>query len=1100
MEKQSNGSPAVAETTRYSAVGVKISCGVSNPSTPESTRTPRSHARNESPLVTFTRTVLRASKKKIRPIIRRVVPECTVSPAQFEESYDDEDDPNATRFENGFKSSYWETAPMEVIDLASKYNYTIVEDNSIQKEAIELKRIIRESLNKKLKIKAGYAQIQRLTHDKRQQDFLRKEFRELSEQIADMQEDLQTLDVYDTGAFDEDKDALSSSASASASLPAAATEGASTSTGETGEQPSSSETPAEDGEEKPAEENPRLVALKKELEKEMKVKRGLENYLRNAGPRQPCRNESQSLLDDSKAKIAMLRMQIDRISQEQLSADVNKTSLELLIEDLLYRFHKERALMDGARNMLRTLRAQKKADPKSLNDASQNYVQSAEKTDLIRMALLKYCALLPSEPGRCDELREEVGESTIPSPPQTRYLERFSPPASAINSKESHTGSLPRNMFGRRHSVMPPTLAISGRLEIHINGCMGVVSQVVDRALRTEALGVSASSGLFNSDSSSKSKNRPSTKSGQSDEVFVVIRVDSKIIGQTEIHPLGQQCWDQTFECDLDRSRELEFEIFYHDDRSMCAFAIVKLSNLIETPLKVGILVPLEPQGQLFVQFRYLNPVVSRKPRLERQKRLFRVKAENASAKKQLGVFAFSRLIKSRGNEPVVEFNGKTPNNHPPYMSQISAPAYTSAYGESSSSRGNSSSNHQSSSSQQPCSSAQPVEKSFHPRKSAKKKEVMPPPATKEQLVVDNIPEGKVDPVPVPAVRQHSLDYFANGRGSALSIDDFRLISVLGRGHFGKVILSQHNASRNYYALKILKKGDILGRDEVESLLVEKRIFEVASRARHPFLVNLHGCFQTPEHVFFVMEYSMGGDLMRHIHDDVFDEERGCFYAACVVLGLDFLHKNNIIYRDIKLDNLLLDRDGYVKMADFGLCKEGMGPFDKTSTFCGTPEFLAPEVLSDSSYTRAIDWWGLGVLIFEMLVGEPPFNGEDEEEIFDSIISEEVRYPRYLSVEAISIMRRLLRKTPEKRLGSSERDAEDVKTQRFFRHINWDWDKLLSRELRPPFQPKIRDPEDVSNFDEEFTTERAKFSSAKNNRVITEADQRLFNNFDFSLF
>uniref|UniRef100_A0A915CK11 Uncharacterized protein n=1 Tax=Parascaris univalens TaxID=6257 RepID=A0A915CK11_PARUN len=280
--------------------------------------------------------------------------------------------------------------------------------------------------------------------------------------------------------------------------------------------------------------------------------------------------------------------------------------------------------------------------------------------------------------------------------------------------------------------------------------------------------------------------------------------------------------------------------------------------------------------------------------------------------------------------------------------------------------------------------------------------------------------------------------------------------------------------------------------------MVEKRIFEIASRRKHPFLVNLFACIQSREHVFFVMEYSMGGDLMRHIHDDIFTEERSCFYAACVLLGLEFLHANKIIYRDLKLDNLLLDKDGYVKLADFGLCKEGMGPNDRTSTFCGTPEFLAPEVLTENSYTRAIDWWGLGVLIFEMLVGEPPFSGDDEEEIFDSIVNDDVRYPRFLSIESISIMRRLMRKNPEKRLGAGENDAVDVKQQRFFKHINWEWEKLLNKELRPKFIPQIKNAEDVSNFDEEFTKETPRFSSAKDKRAITEADQQLFRDFDFT--
>jgi protein kinase N len=213
----------------------------------------------------------------------------------------------------------------------------------------------------------------------------------------------------------------------------------------------------------------------------------------------------------------------------------------------------------------------------------------------------------------------------------------------------------------------------------------------------------------------------------------------------------------------------------------------------------------------------------------------------------------------------------------------------------------------------------------------------------------------------------------------------------------------------------------------------EKHIFEIINRGQHPFLINLFACFQTVEHVCFVMEYANGGDLMMHIHQEVFTESRACFYAACVVLGLQFLHDHKIIYRDLKLDNLLLDSEGYLKMADFGLCKEGVGYGDRTGTFCGTPEFLAPEVLLEPTYTRAVDWWGLGVLIYEMLVGESPFPGDIEEEIFEAITRDEVQYPRYLSSESVTIMRRLLRKNVDRRLGSSEKDAEDVKKQAFFK-------------------------------------------------------------------
>lgn len=219
------------------------------------------------------------------------------------------------------------------------------------------------------------------------------------------------------------------------------------------------------------------------------------------------------------------------------------------------------------------------------------------------------------------------------------------------------------------------------------------------------------------------------------------------------------------------------------------------------------------------------------------------------------------------------------------------------------------------------------------------------------------------------------------------------------------------------------------------------------------------------------------------------------FYSGCVVLGLQYLHEHNIVYRDLKLDNLLLDQEGYLKIADFGLCKEGMGFGDRTSTFCGTPEFLAPEVLTETSYTRSVDWWGLGVLIFEMLVGESPFPGDDEEEVFDSIVNEEVRYPRFLSTESIAIMRRLLRRNPDRRLGSSERDAEDVKKQAFFRNLSWD--DLLMKKVKPPFVPTVKYSEDVSNFDEEFTQEKPVLTPAKDRKSLSAEDQLQFRDFNY---
>lgn len=329
---------------------------------------------------------------------------------------------------------------------------------------------------------------------------------------------------------------------------------------------------------------------------------------------------------------------------------------------------------------------------------------------------------------------------------------------------------------------------------------------------------------------------------------------------------------------------------------------------------------------------------------------------------------------------------------------------------------------------------------------------------------------------------------------SQVGISDFELLKVLGRGHFGKVILARLIETKEYYAIKAIKKADIIGREEIEGLRAEKKTFQIVNLGKHPFLVNLHSCFQTSTHVCFVMEYACGGDLMRHIHNDIFSEPKAIFYAACVVSGLQYLHQNKIIYRDLKLDNLLLDSEGFVKIADFGLCKDGIGFGDTTGTFCGTPEFLAPEVLTQTLYTRAVDWWGLGVLIFEMLVGESPFSGDSEEEIFDSIVNHDVSYPQYLSIEAVSIMRRLLRKNPTRRLGSSESDAEEIKKQAFFRSINWS--DLLARKVEPPFKPTIRSSDDVSNFDNEFTRESPRLSPPKEPIKKTRYSEWLFKDFD----
>ncbi|XP_075408910.1 ribosomal protein S6 kinase alpha-1 isoform X1 [Tenrec ecaudatus] len=317
-------------------------------------------------------------------------------------------------------------------------------------------------------------------------------------------------------------------------------------------------------------------------------------------------------------------------------------------------------------------------------------------------------------------------------------------------------------------------------------------------------------------------------------------------------------------------------------------------------------------------------------------------------------------------------------------------------------------------------------------------------------------------------LQEFSITHHVKAGSEKADPSQFELLKVLGQGSFGKVFLVRKITrpdNGHLYAMKVLKKATLKVRDRVRTKMER----DILADVNHPFVVKLHYAFQTEGKLYLILDFLRGGDLFTRLSKEVmFTEEDVKFYLAELALGLDHLHSLGIIYRDLKPENILLDEEGHIKLTDFGLSKEAIDHEKKAYSFCGTVEYMAPEVVNRQGHAHSADWWSYGVLMFEMLTGSLPFQGKDRKDTMTLILKAKLGMPQFLSTEAQSLLRALFKRNPANRLGSGPDGAEEIKRHVFYSTI--DWNKLYRREIKPPFKPAVAQPDDTFYFDTEFTS------------------------------
>ncbi|GAA5915345.1 hypothetical protein JCM5296_000050 [Sporobolomyces johnsonii] len=326
---------------------------------------------------------------------------------------------------------------------------------------------------------------------------------------------------------------------------------------------------------------------------------------------------------------------------------------------------------------------------------------------------------------------------------------------------------------------------------------------------------------------------------------------------------------------------------------------------------------------------------------------------------------------------------------------------------------------------------------------------------------------------------------FRPAKPEPLTIDSFELLKVIGKGSFGKVMQVRKKDTGRIYALKTIRKAHIVSRSEVIHTLAERTVLATVNSA---FIVPLKFSFQSPEKLYLVLAYVNGGELFHHLQlEGKFSEERTRFYTAELLSALDCLHKMDVVYRDLKPENILIDFTGHLVLCDFGLCKLNMSENERTNTFAGTPEYLSPELILGEGYSRTVDWWTLGVLMYEMLSGLPPF--------FEDVVEEPLTFPPTITGSARHLLQGLLQKDPADRLGSQGSGADEIRRHLFFYGL--DWRKLERREYVPPFRPSVESAVDTSNVDAEFLDEPA-LDSVVEDCQLSESSQALFEGFSYA--